>query len=296
MGQYYSMPSNLQPPPATIMTDEEAKARAQTEAQIVSIEKEVKKQALTSDILPISDLVRQYDDGSNNTTFIRGAKYLAGKYKQVRRIRGDGNCYYRAIMYSVCESMLLGAGSSGEIEAAKKVELERLTTWAKSSMDEVTRHGYDRFAIEMFYEELVELFEYLSTGPPPAEVHAKLNEENGSSEYCTWYLRVVTATYLKSDPDRFLPFIEGGLDVPTFCSQEVEPMGKECSSVQVLALAEAMKVDVVIEYLDGREFDDARGLCRHEFGPSPQSNSADVSSSGTKITLLYRPGHYDILY
>ena len=84
------------------------------------------------------------------------------------------------------------------------------------------------------------------------------------------------------------------MDIPTFCSREVEPMGREFTMIQVLALAEAMAVDVAIEYLDGRDFDKA--LTRHEFGPSQNDSGSDGGSSTTKVTLLYRPGHYDILY
>jgi ubiquitin thioesterase protein OTUB1 len=260
--------------------------RHQTEAQLAAIEaKDVKSQPLTSCLLPISSLVDTLSDATG--TYLRGAQYLSTKYKSLRRIRPDGNCFYRAVMFAVCESIL----SSSESSSA---ELERLTTWAKASLDEACKHGYDPTMLEMFHDELVELFEYLATKPKLDEVVSKLNEESGTSEYVTWYLRVVTAAYLKADPDRFIHFIEGGMDIPTFCAREVEPMGRECEMVQVLALAEAMSVDVAIEYLDGRDFDKA--LTRHEFGPSQGSSGSDDGNSATKITLLYRPGHYDILY
>ena len=55
--------------------------------------------------------------------------------------------------------------------------------------------------------------------------------------------------------------------------------------VGVLALAEAFGVMVNIEYLDGRELVDGGSLVMHSFG-----------DGGLQITLLYRPGHYDILY
>ena len=260
---------------------EEAKQRHQTEAQLAAIEaKDIKSQPLTSNLLPISTLVDMLSDATG--TFLRGAQYLATKYKSFRRIRPDGNCFYRAVMFSVCESILLDTENSAE--------LERLTAWAKASLDEVCKHGYDRLTIEMFHDELVELFEYLATKPKLDEVVTKLNEENGTSEYVTWFLRVVTAAHLKSQPDRFIHFIEGGLDIPTFCSREVEPMGRECEMVQVLALAEAMAIDVAIEYLDGRDFDPSKGLMRHEF------DGGAGADGNTKIALLYRPGHYDILY
>ena len=121
-------------------------------------------------------------------------------------------------------------------------------------------------------------------------LHETLTEENGSSEYCTWYLRIITAAHLKSDIERFQMFLENEYsDIATFCSREVEPMGRECGMLQCIALAEAVGIQVNIEYLDGRPFkhEEGKGLTLHEFG--------NLDSS-TKITLLYRPGHYDILY
>lgn len=149
--------------------------------------------------------------------------------------------------------------------------------------------GYDEMAIEVFYESLVELLEGLES---IEALHAELTQENATSDYCTWYLRVLTATFLKADPERFMPYLEDDCyDIATFCQKQIEPMGKECSMVQVLALAEAFQVRVDIEYLDGHEFtpkaDGGSGLSKHSFGPE---------TATTTLTLLYRPGHYDILY
>ena len=158
-------------------------------------------------------------------------------------------------------------------------------------------------AIEIFYDSLVEFLEGLGGDgsiSDAAALHVELTQENATSDFCTWYLRVLTATYLKADPARFIPYLEGGyMDIATFCQQQIEPMGKECSMVQVLALAEAFQVRVEIEYLDGHPFEVSTsaegriggggGLTKHCFGPS----SDDAT---TTLTLLYRPGHYDILY
>ena len=142
-------------------------------------------------------------------------------------------------------------------------------------------------AIEIFYESLVEFLESIqnNTIKDVDALQKELNEENATSDYCTWYLRVLTATYLKADPNRFLPYLEEYMDIAAFCQAQIEPMGKECTMVQVLALAECFGVLCTIEYLDGHEFKDA--LTKHTFGPE---------DSATKLTLLYRPGHYDILY
>ena len=129
-----------------------------------------------------------------------------------------------------------------------------------------------------------------------------MNEENSISDYCTWYLRLITATFMKQDPDRFVPFIlslhESDIicDIHQFCSKYIEPMGQECEHVQVLALAEAFQIHVTVVYVDGRQTqqlstkqseDGHHGLHHHEFGPE---------QSPIRLTLLYRPGHYDILY
>jgi hypothetical protein len=37
-----------------------------------------------------------------------------------------------------------------------------------------------------------------------------------------------------------------------YCQREVEPMGKECEQVHVIALTEYLGVGVCIEYMDGR--------------------------------------------
>jgi hypothetical protein len=139
-------------PPSTSY-EQDQKTRAQMEA----IEKEIKlKQSLTSDLQPLSNLVQLYDNSNsnsnsndnnsndNNYNFIQGSKYLSSKYKSWRMIRGDGNCYYRAFLYAVCEELLRGCLSSatstekvteGKGEDKSDVyrkELKRLTEYGES--------------------------------------------------------------------------------------------------------------------------------------------------------------------
>eukprot|EP00565_Helicotheca_tamesis_P007424 CAMPEP_0185725818 /NCGR_PEP_ID=MMETSP1171-20130828/1982_1 /TAXON_ID=374046 /ORGANISM="Helicotheca tamensis, Strain CCMP826" /LENGTH=311 /DNA_ID=CAMNT_0028394037 /DNA_START=55 /DNA_END=990 /DNA_ORIENTATION=+ len=291
--------------------DEELIQRKQTETQLQNIQNEIRDtQPLTSELLPLSSLTASFqreeeEEKTSSSSFKEESQTLESKYKYLRKVRGDGNCYYRAFLYAVCENVLLLLGSSKD---GGEVELNRLIELAKNSIDLVTQRGYDRSTIEMFYEELVDLFTSLSSSSSSNDtssqqqqqqltqstLHTTLNEENAMSDYCTWYLRLLTACHLKSDPDRFIHFLDVedcpggaiGMDVPTFCSREVEPMGRECSMVQVLALAEVMGVRVVIEYMDGRG-GGGGGLVCHEFGPE---------DAKMKIFLLYRPGHYDILY
>jgi ubiquitin thioesterase protein OTUB1 len=60
-------------------------------------------------------------------------------------------------------------------------------------------------------------------------------------------------------------------------------MGKECDHLQIIALTSALGVPVRVEYMDRGEGDQ----CNHHHFPE---------DSTPVVTLLYRPGHYDILY
>ena len=122
--------------------------RIQTETQIKQIEQEIREtQALTSSHLPIKSLEETYESNDDGTNFfLLGAKYLTSKYSHMRKVRGDGNCYYRAFLYALCENLIT------QKQKGKNEELQRIIQYAKNSIDEVIKFGYDRFALEMFHE------------------------------------------------------------------------------------------------------------------------------------------------
>ena len=70
-----------------------------------------------------------------------------------------------------------------------------------------------------------------------------------------------------------------------FCSLEVEPMYHESDHIHVIAITKQAGIKVRIQYLDRGSATEATS---HDF-PEETSDSPDVH-------LLYRPGHYDILY
>lgn len=91
-------------------------------------------------------------------------------------------------------------------------------------------------------------------------------------------MRVITAGYLKSAPDRFLPFVEGlYYDMDAFCKAEVEPMDKECEQIQIIALSEYLGIEIEIAYLDGRAFDPVQGI---PFVTFPDPSSGLIRDSG----------------
>lgn len=79
-------------------------------------------------------------------------------------------------------------------------------------------------------------------------------------------------------------------------------MGEESDHVHITALSDALGVPIRVVYLD-RSSLDSGGISVNHHDFSPAAAAADLpNTSGSSetvspfITLLYRPGHYDILY
>lgn len=193
-------------------------------------------------------------------------KEVSKKFRGMRRVRGDGNCFFRAFMFSLVEQLQHNAE-----------ELARLRAFMKDSLEMFLSVGYELLSVETFQEMMVDFFD---TELEQCNAMELFNGEE--SEYIVWFARLLCAAYLRANESRFLPFLPGEWQsMREFCQREVEPQGKECDSVQILALAEVLQVSVEIEYLS-------------------QDVAATTTKFGTedakvRIHLLYRPGHYDIL-
>uniref|UniRef100_A0A8B9JMX5 Ubiquitin thioesterase n=1 Tax=Astyanax mexicanus TaxID=7994 RepID=A0A8B9JMX5_ASTMX len=196
---------------------------------------------------------------------------LQKKYTFIRKTRPDGNCFYRAFGFSYLESLL---DDSKELHRFKAVA-------AKSKMDLVSQ-GFTEFTIEDFHNTFMDLIEVCDKQPSVGELLNSFNEQS-VSDYLVVYLRLVTSGFLQREEDFFQHFIEGGRTVREFCQQEVEPMSKESDHIHIIALAQALNVCILVEYMDRGE----GGTVNHHIFPE---------DGDPKVFLLYRPGHYDILY
>lgn len=81
-------------------------------------------------------------------------------------------------------------------------------------------------------------------------------------------------------------------------------MGEESDHVHIIALSDALGVPIRVMYLDRSSCDSGNlSVNHHDFIPAANSSEDAAAMSSTTaaaekpyITLLYRPGHYDILY
>ncbi|XP_013772029.1 ubiquitin thioesterase OTUB1-like [Limulus polyphemus] len=239
-------------------------------AQVKEIEREIADVVpLIGPLIDLSCLQNEYAD--DDKVYIQKIKDLRNKYQFMRRTRPDGNCFFRAFSFAYLESLL-----------HDKQEYLRFKTVAARSKPDLIALGFPQFTIEDFHDTFMEVLNKIETQISEEELLNILNDQ-GYSDYIVVYMRLLTSGYLRKEEAFFSNFIEGDRTVLEFCHQEVEPMYKESDHIHVIALTLTLGVGVKIQYMDRGESDKVNA---HNF---PEDKAP-------RIHLLYRPGHYDILY
>lgn len=215
-------------------------------------------------------LMKEFD---GDLVYQEKVKKLQACYSFLRRTRGDGNCFYRAFGFAYMEQLL-----------QDKNEFSRFRPLAEKSKDELVTLGFPQFTIEDFHSVFMEVLDKVGAGCSVDELVNTFNDQ-GYSDYIVVYLRLLVSGHLQKENEFYSSFVEGNRTIKEFCSQEVEPMGKESDHVHIISLTSATQVPVRIEYMD-------RGNAS-----TPSVNHHDFpDGSNPHLRLLYRPGHYDILY
>lgn len=74
-------------------------------------------------------------------------------------------------------------------------------------------------------------------------------------------------------------------------------MGEDCDHVHITALCDALGVPTRVECLDQSTSSSGDLMPKHHDFIPMQSGASDAGNPPVPlVTLLYRPGHYDILY
>lgn len=233
---------------------------------------------------PVSALADEYAEGGE--VFQAKISQLADTYVSLRRTRGDGNCFFRAFLFSFLHDLL---DTSPERQQAAAT---LLSSWHAKLVD----GGFQELVFEDALEALQDLVQAVSA-PDPISVHELLSRlgEHVSS-YCIMLLRMIASCECQRRAEHFAPFVasmsdEGDATVEQFCRRRVEPMGVESDHLHIVVLTDALQTPMRIVYLDNTV--DAGGaavLNHHDF--KPEACAADTTPC---FTMLYRPGHYDLL-
>jgi ubiquitin thioesterase protein OTUB1 len=236
---------------------------------------------LIDEIAPMSVLRAEYENG--NPSFLQQIDHVKRKgFDNIRRARGDGDCFYRSLGFAYVEKILLAS----DLELAVVTALSAL----ESTIPMLEHVGFQRFVFEDFYDCFVSLIRSVGSTLTSMSLLSAFQDPQTSNS-CVVYLRLLTSAQIRTDPTTYQPFLSHPdhgtqMEPQGFCESFVESIGKEADHVQITALSRALQVDVDIAYIDGRS---AQGDVNFVELRHANTSAADP------ITLLYRPGHYDIL-
>ena len=286
------------PPQPALYTDDPQSIDAHITEQEDAIRSDIARHSpLVGDKEPFTALRSEY---ANNARFTHKVDTGAEQFSHMRRVRGDGSCFYRSYLYSVLEWAILPSQS---VSAAQHYTMvEAFVRQFKRSAEDILKEGrYDPVIVDDFYDTTLDLVTLctqrtLDTAgtthpthpaelphrlPILAQLHAVMNDEHTAQWYVTW-MRCLTSAQLQRHPDTYSPYLVDQPSLAAFCQSEVDGINRDADALQILALTSEMGVAVHISYLDGSE-----GGLRGYVIPEGEERV---------VSLLYRPGHYDILY
>ncbi|KAG2432857.1 hypothetical protein HXX76_008590 [Chlamydomonas incerta] len=239
-------------------------------------------------------LKAEYENGNQN--FVQKISKLEESYRTFRRTRGDGNCFFRGFIYAYLEGLL---------QSSDLVEGNRFLSVVQSWKAKLVEGGFQELVFEDAMDLLLEQVKEVTKASDQFSQEKLLvnMRDDMVSNMIVMFLRLVTSCEVQRREDFFFPFILGMYDEPPatvelFCQRHVEPMGEESDHLHIVAVTEALQIPVRVVYLDSSGLPTGGGgggggleASCHDFVP-------DSCPPGTapRVHLLYRPGHYDILY
>ncbi|CAB1335239.1 unnamed protein product [Coregonus sp. 'balchen'] len=197
-------------------------------------------------------------------------KDICSQYKYMRKIRGDGNCFYRALCFGHLESLLQNDRA-----------LQRFKETVIQSGRELLAAGFDESSFKDLLDMFLGVLEQCEADEHGDTLLQLFNEQT-TSDSMVQYLRLLTSAYLQNHADFFSHFVEAP-SLKVYCTQEVETMAMECDHVDILALSEALGVSIHIASVEGG---DGQRLAHHTIPEGTEPS----------LHLLYKTAHYDILY
>mmetsp|Transcript_7963 Transcript_7963/g.23636 ORF Transcript_7963/g.23636 Transcript_7963/m.23636 type:complete len:417 (+) Transcript_7963:52-1302(+) len=213
------------------------------------------------------------DECRFNAGKLAKVRRLAKAYEHWRPVRGDGNCYYRTVVFGALEALLAAGDRFRVADALEQVSyaspreqraheemLRRLRSWSTLGQleERVTRDpGLDQALIRAC-RRLVRIFlmEQADKASPSGLTYSEL-------------VRALDVSYA---------------GVEDFCARVVDPMGIDAETLVIDVLPKQLGVGLRVWLLDRREGVDLVPLDT----PGPEGS--------VQVHVLFKPGHYDLLY
>ena len=238
-----------------------------------NLRKELEQTPLISENISVNKLVDEY---KSNEEYSKSVENISKKYKEIRKVRRDGNCFYRAFIFRLFEHICM---------KNNKELFEKIKQKIIGAKELTGRNGYDWIVVEDFYdlflEEFNSCFNSLEKNITVRDYLDNLFKDKNKGNYLIYFIRFCIAAFLKEKKEDYKMYIEGPFE--NWVRNEVEAIDHEADEIQIMACVNYFDIGVKIEYLNKNQ---------REVVKLPYDKSDDQFF----IFLLFTPGHYDILY
>lgn len=262
---------------------------------------------------PVMDLFVEYERGRCAALYDAKLKALSVFYRAVRRIRGEGNCFYRSFWMGWIERMLENRQRGSSATSASGHPLlanPQSAQWEERivALSDRAAQSFKAAGAKALEEELI-----ISATPGFIDVTRglcrgyadegesgllrKARETDQTAKALRW-LRLIASAYMRGKEEDFSIIAIGmGYDsLPAFCDAQVEAGCSLADEPQIMALTGALGIAVKVEYLDDVAYpwSSRCGPHRHVIRPL-EASEASGDSPPIAACVLFRPGHYDLL-
>lgn len=234
------------------------------------LREEMEKAPLISEVTLITSLIQEY----KGSIFEKSILEITKKYKYIRYVRRDGNCFYRSYIYRLFEHCCLNNDYKSHKEILHKTE---------NCKDLLERNGFEWLVVEEFYNVFINEFKLVMTldNNDRRRYLDILFTDKEKGNYMIAFVRIYISAYIKENRIMYEDFIFDE-DLDSWCRREVEPIDVECDNLQIIAVTNCFNTGVLIENLTEKKIDSMK---------LPEEGCTRYF-----IHLFFRPGHYDILY
>lgn len=275
---------------------------------------------------PMEDL---QSDHSYNPNLVHQFVQLSASFVAWRPVRGDGNCYYRAVMFAWIEKCVAAC----QLERLRGLirQLEDLMRLSKDRTDQSCVDRSHRY-LEIWVRKRLECASPGTVQSLMLEIVDAFNEDDTDYAFI-WCLRRLVANYLRTHATERLALtgtaadsgggltyeswakaICGAKSIDDYCEQHIEQMNRDAEDhVQHACprvLGTVVRICVVDRLTASFKFIDCGSDLRSP-SPSPSPSPLPTATSTSihaqvaqregagktrpEIYLLLKPGHYDIL-
>jgi ubiquitin thioesterase protein OTUB1 len=245
--------------------------------------------------------LRELGEAQSNPSIKAKIAVLSRRYAHVRKIRGEGNCFFRSFWMGWLERAIpfLGVAEAPHpllnnlYQPAWAWRIEELSSAAARTLigprrQEVVEYG------RRFVDVTRRLCHAYVTGGEAAFVDKAC--QHAETAGALYWLRLMASAYIQRPDvrDEWSPHFEG-LCVEDFCAQQVERDEALADELQITALTTALGLGVRVEYLNSESYPWSQRCGPHWhkllLPLAPRTGHAPVLAA----CVLFRPGHYDLL-